>query len=58
MVRLKRTWMVVTIDLMVRLKRTWIVVTIDLKKCKALDRLQWRNIIHAANPNIVGTRLQ
>ena len=46
-----------------RLKRPWmLVVTTDLKKCdlsKALaqDRLECRNIIHVASPNIVGTRL-
>ena len=43
-------------------KRMWMeVVTIDLKKCNlsrelAPDRLEWRNRIHIANPNIVGTR--
>ena len=44
-------------------KRTWIeVVRMDLKKWKlyeglAQDRLEWRNRIHVADPNIVGTRL-
>ena len=36
-------------------KRTWMeVVKIDLKRC---NRSKWRNIIHVANPNIVGTWL-
>ena len=38
------------------------VVTINSKKCNlsedlAHDRLEWRNIIHVADPNTVGTRL-
>ena len=38
------------------------VVKIDMKKCnlsedQAQDRLEWRNRIRVANPNIVGKRL-
>ena len=46
-----------------RVNRMWMrVVKIDLKKCNlsedlAQDRSEWRNRIHIANPNIVGTRL-
>ena len=46
-----------------RSKRTCMeVVMIDLKKSNlfedlAEDRLEWRNIIHVAEPNIVGRRL-
>ena len=46
-----------------RPKRMWIkVVKIDMKKYNlsenlAQDKLEWRNIIHVADPNIVGTRL-
>ena len=42
---------------------TWVdVKKIDLKKCNlyedlAYDRSEWRNKIHVADPNIVGTRL-
>ena len=46
-----------------RLKRTWMVVGIDIKKCNlskdlVKDGLEWRNIIHVVDPNIVGTRFQ
>ena len=43
--------------------RTWMeVIRIDLKKCNlskdlAQDRLEWRNKIHVADPNIVGTTI-
>ena len=43
--------------------RMWMeVVRLDIKKCNlskdwAQDRLEWRNMIHVANPNIVGIRL-
>ena len=46
-----------------RLKRTWMkVVRINHEDCNlfedlAQDKLEWRNIIHVANPNIVGIRL-
>ena len=42
---------------------TWMeVVWIDMEKCNlsedlAQDRLEWRNRIHVANPNIVGAWL-
>ena len=36
------------------------VARINLKKCNsegfAQDRLEWRNIIHVAEPNMVATR--
>ena len=44
-------------------KRTWMEpVKIYLKKCNLFkdlvkDRSEWRNIIHAVNPNVVRTRL-
>lgn len=39
-----------------------IVVKIDLKKCNlskdlAQDRLEWKNITHVADPNILGIML-
>ena len=46
-----------------RPKRMWVeVVKINKKKCRlskdlAQDRLEWRNKIHIADPNIIGTRL-
>ena len=46
-----------------RPKRIWMeVVKIDLKKCNlsedlAQARSEWRNKIHVADPNLVGTRL-
>ena len=45
-----------------KLKRWMEVVRIDLMKCKlskdlAKDRLEWKNIIHVADPNIVGIGL-
>ena len=47
-----------------RPKRIWMeVVRIDLQKCNlfedlAHDRLEWRNKIHVADPNIVETRFR
>ena len=43
--------------------KTWMeIVIIDLKKCNpskdlVYDKSEWRNKIHAADPNIVGTRI-
>ena len=44
-------------------KRTWLeVVKMDTRKCNltdnlAQDKMEWRNIIRVADPNIVGPRL-